>query len=63
MSASGLIAFLLISIISMVNSMPVRTGARLDAAATAEAQQRDNTATRAFTATEIKVCPAFTVHK
>lgn len=54
MSASGLIAFLLISIISVVNSMPVRTSARLDAAATAEAQQRDNTATRAFTATEIK---------
>jgi hypothetical protein len=39
----------------LVSSVPVRRQAKLDQAATAQAQQFDATATRAFTATEIKV--------
>jgi len=42
--------------------VPVRpsiaTGVKLDAAAVAEAQQRDNTATRSFTSAAIKVSAA-----
>lgn len=36
----------------------VTTGVTLDPAAVAEAQVRDDTATRAFSATSITVCPA-----
>ena len=42
---------------TIANAFPLATRqTRLDAAATAEAQRRDNTATRAFTAVPIKVC-------
>jgi hypothetical protein len=57
MFACSLIILLVGVSLSMVHSAPVKTGVKLDPAATAEAQQRDDTATRAFTATEIKVCP------
>lgn len=40
----------------------VKTGVKLDEADIAEAQQRDNTATRAFTRTAIKVCPRTGIH-
>lgn len=43
----------------LVYSAPIITGVKLDPAATAEAQQRDNTATRAFTATQITVSPSY----
>jgi hypothetical protein len=41
---------------SIVLAAPVFRRVTIDQAATAEAQQRDDTATRAFTAAEIKVC-------
>jgi hypothetical protein len=54
MFTPSLIVLLIGLSISIVNSAPVKTGVKLDPAATAEAQQRDDAATRAFTATEIK---------
>ena len=60
MFASSLVALLVGLSLSMVYSAPVKTGVKLDPAATAEAHQRDDAATRAFTAIEIKVCPRFT---
>ena len=40
---------------SISSAAPLRRDVTLNAAATAQAQQRDNTATRAFTAVPIKV--------
>lgn len=50
---------LLLGTASIVAARPVieaRTVTSLDQAATAEAQQRDDTATRAFSGVPIKVC-------
>jgi len=55
MFACSLIALLVSASLSIVLCAPVKTGVKLDPVATAEAQQRDDAATRAFTATEIKV--------
>ena len=46
----------------LVYSAPVITGVKLNPAATAEAQQPDNTATRAFTAAQIRVGMIFSAH-
>ena len=46
--------FCLLASSYLVYSAPI-TGVKLDPAATAEAQQRDDAATRAFTAAQIKV--------
>ena len=53
MLASGF--FCLLASSYLVYSAPIITGVKLDPAATAEAQQRDDAATRAFTAAQIKV--------
>jgi len=47
--------FYLLASSYLVHSAPIITGVKLDPAATAEAQQRDDAATRAFTAAQIKV--------
>jgi hypothetical protein len=58
--------YALLSTASFVSAVPLNPRkVKLDPAATAEAQQRDNTATRAFTATSIKVrkTPGVANHK
>lgn len=50
--------FFLVGALALTSASPIqpRVVASLDQAAFEEAQQRDDTATRAFTATAIKVC-------
>ena len=64
------ISFILLTSVALTSARPlaspVWTAARrevsaIDQAATAQAQQRDDTATRAFTAQEIQVCHSFHV--
>jgi len=47
--------FSLLASAFLVTGAPITSGVKLDPTATAEAQQRDSTATRAFIATQIKV--------
>lgn len=54
------ISALLVGAATLTSAIPVverRAVQELNQAAFAEAQQRDDTATRAFSSTEIKVCP------
>lgn len=54
------ISALLCGAATLTSAIPVverRAVQELNQAAFAEAQQRDDTATRAFSSTEIKVCP------